>query len=229
MAQPIYQVLGPKYSENWFDLRGRTTATMIVALGLSYSSPWLLQLTQSTANPVGGALGQLISPLVGTTRQSVSASVRPACPLLGLDPRTGYYIYRCHSVRDSHPRQTSITPQYVHALRCAYNLINFAAYAASIKSPSLRSLVFDMVGIRGHGEARMTGRERLDFAIVILLFGVIVGMSVYSMETQIVSETYQSQHILYTHCSNFRMLDHTPVNFPDTSSNLSAIPLISVA
>ncbi|KAK7461987.1 hypothetical protein VKT23_008419 [Stygiomarasmius scandens] len=55
LAQPIYQVLGPKYSENWFDLKGRTTATMILAI----------------ANPVGSAIGQLISPLVGTTKNSI--------------------------------------------------------------------------------------------------------------------------------------------------------------
>ena len=33
MAQPIFQVLGPKYSEKWFDLKGRTTATMIISVG----------------------------------------------------------------------------------------------------------------------------------------------------------------------------------------------------
>lgn len=35
IAQPIFQVLGPKYSELWFDLKGRTTATMFVAIGRS--------------------------------------------------------------------------------------------------------------------------------------------------------------------------------------------------
>ena len=30
---PIFQVIVPSYSERWFDLRGRTTATMIMGLG----------------------------------------------------------------------------------------------------------------------------------------------------------------------------------------------------
>uniref|UniRef100_A0A0W0F096 MFS general substrate transporter n=1 Tax=Moniliophthora roreri TaxID=221103 RepID=A0A0W0F096_MONRR len=55
IAQPLYQVLAPIYSEKWFDLKGRTTATMIC----------------SVANPVGGAIAQLLSPLVGDTRQSI--------------------------------------------------------------------------------------------------------------------------------------------------------------
>ncbi|KAJ7881731.1 major facilitator superfamily domain-containing protein [Mycena olivaceomarginata] len=54
IAQPISQVIGPKYSETWFDLKGRTTATMILSI----------------ANPIGGALGQLISP-IGSTRHSI--------------------------------------------------------------------------------------------------------------------------------------------------------------
>jgi len=34
IAQPMFQVLGPMYSERWFDLKGRTTATMIIAVGM---------------------------------------------------------------------------------------------------------------------------------------------------------------------------------------------------
>jgi FLVCR family MFS transporter 7 len=33
VAQPVYQTLGPKYSETWFNLQGRTTATMLLAIG----------------------------------------------------------------------------------------------------------------------------------------------------------------------------------------------------
>lgn len=34
IAQPIFQVIGgPKYSEAWFDLEGRTTITMIISIG----------------------------------------------------------------------------------------------------------------------------------------------------------------------------------------------------
>lgn len=54
-GQPWFQILGPKYSETWFDLRGRTTATMIIAI----------------SNPIGGALSQLIAPAFSTVRQSI--------------------------------------------------------------------------------------------------------------------------------------------------------------
>ncbi|KAF9241533.1 major facilitator superfamily domain-containing protein [Melanogaster broomeanus] len=40
ISQPVFQILGPKYSEKWFDLKGRTTATMAIAI----------------ANPIGCAL-----------------------------------------------------------------------------------------------------------------------------------------------------------------------------
>jgi len=78
VAQPIYQVLGPKYSETWFGLRGRTTATMIVAI----------------SNPIGGGIAQLMSPLVGDTRRSIlvlailGTAVTPFIFLVGDAPPT---------------------------------------------------------------------------------------------------------------------------------------------
>lgn len=33
ISQPFFQILPAKYSETWFDLNGRTTATMIAAIG----------------------------------------------------------------------------------------------------------------------------------------------------------------------------------------------------
>ena len=38
-ALPIFQVVVPSYSERWFDLKGRTTATMIMGLGMCFSRP----------------------------------------------------------------------------------------------------------------------------------------------------------------------------------------------
>ena len=35
IATPVFQVLGPKYSETWFGLKGRTTATMVMAISSS--------------------------------------------------------------------------------------------------------------------------------------------------------------------------------------------------
>ncbi|KAG9008985.1 hypothetical protein FRB90_008663 [Tulasnella sp. 427] len=51
VSQPFYQVLAPKYSELWFGLQGRVTATMIISLS--------------------GALAQLLSPAFGSPRFSV--------------------------------------------------------------------------------------------------------------------------------------------------------------
>ena len=32
-AQPFFLILGPKYSQTWFDLKGRMTATMVLSVG----------------------------------------------------------------------------------------------------------------------------------------------------------------------------------------------------
>lgn len=55
IAQPMFQVIGPFYSETWFDLKGRTTTTMITAV----------------ANPFGSGLSQIISPIPDTARNSI--------------------------------------------------------------------------------------------------------------------------------------------------------------
>ncbi|KAG8990590.1 hypothetical protein FRB90_001697 [Tulasnella sp. 427] len=54
VSQPFFQTLIPRYSEAWFGLKGRVTATM----------------TMSLMNPVGNAIGQLLSP-IGTVRTSI--------------------------------------------------------------------------------------------------------------------------------------------------------------
>ncbi|KAG1858154.1 MFS general substrate transporter [Suillus subluteus] len=130
ISQPIFQVLGPKYSETWFDLKGRTTATMVIAI----------------ANPVGGAIGQMISPLVGTARESIlvlaiiSTAVVPALFLIENEPKTP------------------------------------PTYAGSKASQSLYSLLCAMVGKVSPGDpAYMAPRERVDFTINATLFGVLVG------------------------------------------------------
>ncbi|EGO00078.1 hypothetical protein SERLA73DRAFT_180488 [Serpula lacrymans var. lacrymans S7.3] len=131
IAQPIFQVLGPIYSEKWFDLRGRTTATMIIAV----------------ANPVGGALGQVLSPSVGTARQSIlvlaiiSTAVTPAVFLINSSPATP------------------------------------PTHAGSQKPQEMTSLLRAMVGFKCPPEAHMTLRERIDFMIVIIIFGVLAGMA----------------------------------------------------
>ncbi|KAG6850973.1 hypothetical protein H0H93_005842 [Arthromyces matolae] len=129
IAQPVYQVIGPKYSETWFDLKGRTTATMILAI----------------ANPIGGAIGQLISPLPSTTRQSIlilgilATAVTPSVFFVGAAPPTP------------------------------------PTYAGSKVSPSLLSLVRTMLGLKTSDDAYMTPRERVDFAVITFIFGTIAG------------------------------------------------------
>ncbi|KAG8213882.1 major facilitator superfamily domain-containing protein [Butyriboletus roseoflavus] len=139
-AQPIFQVLGPMYSEKWFDLKGRTTATMLIAI----------------ANPVGGAIGQLLAPLVGTARQSIlvlaviSTAATPAVLF----------------ITDAPP-----TPP---------------TYAGSKPPQTLTSLCRAVLGRSVPPDAYMTLHERFDFVNVILLFGVLVGatnaLSVLSAE-----------------------------------------------
>ncbi|CAA7261775.1 unnamed protein product [Cyclocybe aegerita] len=131
IAQPIYQVIGPVYSEAWFDLKGRTTATMVIAI----------------SNPVGGALGQLLSPLVGDTRQSIL--------VLGI-------------------MATAVAP-FVLLVRS--NPPTPPTYSGGQKPLSLISLCRAMLGLEVEPAAHMSGTERLDFLIIVLIFGVLVAAS----------------------------------------------------
>ncbi|KIK90790.1 hypothetical protein PAXRUDRAFT_151101 [Paxillus rubicundulus Ve08.2h10] len=129
ISQPVFQVLGPIYSEKWFDLKGRTTATMAIAI----------------ANPIGSALGQLLSPVAGSARQSVlvlaiiSTAAVPALLFIS----------------DAPPSPPT--------------------YAGSKPPQSLTSLSRALFGFAVPPEAYMSPRERVDFVIVVTLFGVLVG------------------------------------------------------
>jgi len=129
IPQAIYQVIGPKFSETWFGLDGRTTATALIAI----------------SNPFGGALGQLLSPLVGSTRQSIlvlgimSTAVTPFVFLIGKAP--------------------PVPP----------------TYAASKESLSLTSLCRATLGMKVIPEAYMSLRERFDFVIILLIFSCLNG------------------------------------------------------
>ncbi|KAG0703286.1 MFS general substrate transporter [Suillus ampliporus] len=130
ISQPVFQVLGPKYSELWFGLKGRTTVTMLIAI----------------SNPIGSAVGQLISPIIGTPKQSIlilaiiSTAVTPALFLIQSKP-------------PSPP-----------------------TYAGSKAPQSLYSLLLAMVGkVCPSDPAYMAPRERLEFLIISLSFGVLSG------------------------------------------------------
>ncbi|KAG9045522.1 hypothetical protein FS837_006155 [Tulasnella sp. UAMH 9824] len=77
VSQPFFQALAPRYSEAWFGLQGRVTATMVMSL----------------MNPVGNAIGQLLAP-VGTVQMSIlvlaviTTIVAPVAFALGERPPT---------------------------------------------------------------------------------------------------------------------------------------------
>ncbi|PVF99442.1 MFS general substrate transporter [Serendipita vermifera] len=132
IAQPVFQVLGPKFSETWFDLKARTTATMVIAV----------------ANPVGSALGQLLPPFMSNPRVSVLVLAIATTACLGL----------VVLIQDSPP-----TPP---------------TYAGSRRSPPFLSTVLALFGRQGKGEYEnltFTSTEKLDFAILVIVFGVLVG------------------------------------------------------
>ncbi|EKM52317.1 uncharacterized protein PHACADRAFT_260633 [Phanerochaete carnosa HHB-10118-sp] len=131
VAQPVFQVLGPLYSETWFDTKSRTTVTMVASI----------------ANPVGSGISQLISPLSGTPRASIlvlaiiCTAVVPCAFVVGDAPPTP------------------------------------PTYSASQPNPSLISLVRAILGREQRGsQAYMSVRERCDFVIIMLNFGVLVGI-----------------------------------------------------
>ncbi|KAK2467890.1 hypothetical protein APHAL10511_000185 [Amanita phalloides] len=129
IAVPIYQVIGPKYSEKWFDLKGRTTATMIV----------------SVANPIGGALGQLISPQVNGTRESIL--------VLGIISTAATPLAFCISNAPPTP----------------------PTYAGSRPPQSLLSLLRALAGkVDASSEAYIRPRSRIDFVILTMIFGILV-------------------------------------------------------
>ncbi|KZT05289.1 MFS general substrate transporter, partial [Laetiporus sulphureus 93-53] len=131
VTQPVFQVLIPGYSERWFDLKGRTTATMLMSI----------------ANPIGNAIGQLISPLVETPAQSIlvlAIIYSAATPFVFI-------------VLDGPP-----TPP---------------THAGEQRSPSFMSFVRAMVGREPKERVTyMTRRERSDLVILALAFGVLVGV-----------------------------------------------------
>ncbi|EIM82916.1 MFS general substrate transporter [Stereum hirsutum FP-91666 SS1] len=128
ISTPVFQVLAPKYSEVWFDLKGRTTATMIISI----------------ANPIGGALGQLLSPSVGDTRQSILVLAIICTAVIPVV----FMIFEAPPVPPT--------------------------FAGSRPSPSILSLLNAMLGRPCPEEAYMTIRERLDFVILVTCFSVFL-------------------------------------------------------
>lgn len=120
------------------------------------------------ANPIGSALGQLISPLVGTSRDSVRPFRRQWRPtnfhagvqILVLAIISSAVIPLILLVKDSPP-----TPP---------------TYAAAQDSPSFGSFIRAMAGREPkHIPTYMSLRQRLDFAILATVFGMLVAAYVF--------------------------------------------------
>ncbi|KAK7676965.1 hypothetical protein QCA50_020083 [Cerrena zonata] len=145
-AQPFFLILGPKYSQTWFDLKGRMTATMVL----------------SVANPVGGALAQLISPIPGNVKTSIlvlgiiSTVIAPLSLLVGSAPPTP------------------------------------PTFSATHANPGNDSLLRAMLGKEPEDlPTHMTVRERFDFGVMVLIFGLLVGVvTAFSVLTAQVFEPY---------------------------------------
>lgn len=94
---------------------------MIVAIGMtallvdSYSHSY----TWFVANPIGSAIGQLLSPLVGDSRQSVNAFVSLSfleTYLVPSDPCARHRINSSRAVHPTNPITTTHTPEWVYQL-----------------------------------------------------------------------------------------------------------------
>ncbi|KAI0268875.1 MFS general substrate transporter [Gloeopeniophorella convolvens] len=155
VSQPTYQILAPKYSEVWFDLKGRTTATMIISIGAPYSSN-LMDRTESgsiSANPIGGAIGQILSPICSDTRNSIL--------LLGVVSTIAVPIV--FLVLEAPPTPPSFS-------------------GSRTTSPSIVSLIKAAIGLPCPPESYMTRRERLDFGILVSVFAVLLAsINTYSI------------------------------------------------
>jgi len=126
---PVYQILAPKYSERWFDVNSRTTATMIISI----------------ASPIGGALGQLLSPLCSDTRTS----------LLVLAVMSTAVVPVVFFVFEAPPTPPSFS-------------------GSRIPSLSIVSLIRATLGLPCPPEAYMTLRERFDLAILVSVFSSLL-------------------------------------------------------
>jgi len=135
----------------------------------------------SLGYPIGGAIGQLISPLVGDSRRSVSSFFtliiqcrpeRTQILVLGIiSTAVVPAVFLIGAAPPSPPSQLCILP---HALFSQLFTPLPTAYAGSQKSPSLMSLIRAMFGKETSPGAQMTPRERVDFSIIILIFAALV-------------------------------------------------------
>ncbi len=76
-----------------------------------------------------------------------------------------------------HLLRLQVSPQYIVDSADRYHTVGTSAFAASQKTPKFGSLVNAMRGKGNPAEPTyMTIRERIDFAIIIVEFGVLTGV-----------------------------------------------------
>jgi MFS transporter, FLVCR family, MFS-domain-containing protein 7 len=83
-------------------------------------------------------------------------------------------MHGSHSLRPTYRLRSAYTAQCVLVLLSVLRAPNLnVAYAGSKKSPPFISLLRAWVGKEGPSDAFMTKRERFDFMILTLIFGVL--------------------------------------------------------
>ena len=88
----------------------------------------------------------------------------------------GHPDFSLLSSRDSRAVQTSHSTKYVFLSFQRSDILTHVeiAYAGSQPSPPMRETLLAWIGKGVKGKSNMSGTERLDFAILVILFGVLV-------------------------------------------------------
>lgn len=128
LAQGCCQIITVRYSELWFDVRGRVTATMFTNI----------------ANPLGGAIASLVLPQLPTVNWAILTAAIIATVIFPF----GFLI-------QEHPPSPP-------------------TFAGSTESPGMMSLINALRGkLPLDSPQYMDGRDRLDFVLIFMVFGVI--------------------------------------------------------
>jgi len=128
VSSSLYHILAPKYSERWFDRKDRTTATMITFI----------------AYPIGGALGQVLSPPFSDTRKSILLLAIMSTAVIPI----GLVVPEAPPVPPSHSGSCKPPPSAFALLRAS-------------------------VGLSCPPESYMTLRERFCFGLLVFVFSSV--------------------------------------------------------
>ncbi|KII87214.1 hypothetical protein PLICRDRAFT_247970 [Plicaturopsis crispa FD-325 SS-3] len=147
VTQPIVQVLGPKFSQTWFDLKGRGTATMAIAI----------------SGPIGSAVGQAISPRVGAPRFSIL--------ILGIISSVGSLAVLLIKSEPPTPPTFAASqgaPPLIGLCRTVLGLDSKKRKYSPVGSSQ------DVSVFEAEKPTDMTARERVDLVLLVWIFGVLV-------------------------------------------------------